>query len=169
VTRFEVGDVGEADQIVGAFSGVSGHGFQQVADVVAEVDAASASCRRTMPPRRREAACSAGPCATSSDRIVHLVTGLAAEQPSQANVAARQHMHGQVIGSRRDRAGVVGFGHPGQKPRGADADLGSEADQAARGLTVGPGRHHEHRVIQHLDQPVERLIAHTAMMAQQRR
>jgi hypothetical protein len=44
--------------------------------------------------------------------------------------------------------------------------LRGEADQAARRMTVGLGSHHEHRVLQHPDQPVERVIAHTAIMAQ---
>jgi hypothetical protein len=98
--------------------------------------------------------------------LVDSVTGLAAEKVGQADVAARQHMHRQVLGSGRHSAGVIVPGQPDQKPWRAHAGLRGEADQAARRMTVGLGSHHEHRVLQHPDQPVERVIAHTAIMAQ---
>jgi hypothetical protein len=46
------------------------------------------------------------------------------------------------------------------------AGLGGETNQASRHFTVCLGRHHKHRVVQHPDQPVERFIAHIAIMTQ---
>jgi hypothetical protein len=31
-------------------------------------------------------------------------------------------------------------------------------------MTVGLGRHHKHRVVQHSDQPVEKFVAHIVIM-----
>src|ERR1700735_1912218 len=77
--------------------------FQQVADVVAEVDAlqrlANEPCRRVV--ENRHALRTGVPRAVLE--FVDLVTGLAAEQARQANVAVRQYMYGQVIGSRCHR------------------------------------------------------------------
>ncbi|WP_234775971.1 hypothetical protein [Mycobacterium tuberculosis] len=42
--------------------------------------------------------------------------------------------------------------------------MGSEADQTTRGVTIGLGCHHKHRVVQHPHQLVERLIDHITIM-----
>ena len=47
---------------------------------------------------------------------------------------------------------------------GEHAGLGGKAHQATRRVTVGLGRHHKHRVVQHRDQLVESFVAHIAIM-----
>src|ERR1700744_5028090 len=75
-------------------------------------------------------------------------------------------MHRQVVGSRRHPLGVIRPRDPSQKSRRMHAGLGGETAQAARPLPVGPSCHHEHRVVQHRDQSVERVVAHIAIMTQ---
>jgi hypothetical protein len=91
---------------------------------------------------------------------------LAAEQASQRDVVAFDNVHRQVIGPRRHAAGVIRPRDPGQKSWRMHAGLGGETNQAARHFTVGLSSHHEHRVVQHPDQPVERFVIHTAIMTQ---
>ncbi len=88
VARFEVGDVVEADQIVGAVHGVSGDRFQQVTDVVAEVDPferlADEPCHGVV--ENRHALRTGAPGAVIE--FVDLVSGLAAEEAGQVDMAA---------------------------------------------------------------------------------
>src|SRR5579875_1279768 len=75
-------------------------------------------------------------------------------------------MYGQMRGLGCDAEGVVAPGHADQKSWWLQAGLSGESDQAARRVTVGLGGHHEHRVVQHANQPVERFIGHLTIMDQ---
>src|ERR1700722_12682848 len=166
MARCQIGDVGKADQVLRRLPGRSGTGFQQVADVIAEVDPlqrlADEPGRRVV--ENRHAVRAGVPRAVIE--FVDLVTGLAAEQARQPDVAALHDMHSQVIGSRRHPAGVIHPRDPGQKSRRMHAGLAGETNQAARHFTVGLSGHQKHRVVQHPDQPVERFISHIAIMTQ---
>ncbi|CFS40570.1 Uncharacterised protein [Mycobacterium tuberculosis] len=76
----------------------------------------------------------------------------------------RKHVHGEVLGSARHLGGAGAPRQADHKTRGLHARLGSEADQTTRGVTIGLGCHHKHRVVQHPHQLVERLIDHITIM-----
>ena len=138
VARVEVSEVGNADQILGLLIDGTRQGFQQVTDVVTEVD--PLECLADEPRGRvvenRHLLRTDVPPAVLE--FVDPVARLAAEEASQTDVAACHHMHRQVVGSRRHPVGVIATGHPNQKPTRVDAGLRSEADQAAGQLIADP-------------------------------
>jgi hypothetical protein len=85
---------------------------------------------------------------------------MAAEQFGQSAVVSRQDMHGQVLRPARHPAGVAALGDADLEHRRVHTGLVGETDQATRRLAFGLGCHHEHRVIQHAHQVIERFIDH---------
>lgn len=87
--------------------------------------------------------------------LVHLIAGLATEQLCELMLGRREHVDGEHRGASRHVVRVVLHRQAHQEPRWADTRLGSEAHEAAGLNSLVGSSHHEHRVVQTSDEPVE--------------
>lgn len=133
------------------------HRLEKVPDVVAEGESvdhlADEPRRRVVEDRNTKRSAVPGALA----ELVHLITGLTPEQLGERHVPAGQDMNGKVRGVLSDPKRVIALGDPHQEPWWSNAGLTGKPDQASRPVLAGAHRDHEHRVVQHGHQAVERV------------
>src|SRR5919201_4576804 len=148
-------------ELPGGGAAVRGDGLEEEPFVVARVqapdDASDEPVRAALDDRY-----AAGTLVPGAVReLVDLVARLPAEQVGEVAGVGRHPVHRQVLGAATQPIGPVEVREAHEEPRGVDARLGGEADQAPRPLTVHGRRDDEHRVVEVADERVERvLLAH---------
>src|SRR5258705_494059 len=157
MTRIEIADIRETDELLELVRRAPCDGLEQEADVVADVVAAQHltdepsggvvedwyPVRARVPGAARE--------------LVGPVPGLAAEETGEFAVLPWHKMHRKMLGPLGHPVGVVAFRQSHHEPRRANAYLTGEPDEAARRLVADAGGDDKHRIIEQGDQSLERF------------
>src|SRR5215204_3158111 len=145
-------------ELVRLGAALSGHGLEQERVVIAGVEALDHAADEAVRAgvEQRRAARPGAPRAALE--LVDLVARLAAEELGELRLLRGDEVDAEQLGVAAHAVGAVLVREADEEPRGVDARLRGEADQAARALAAGRHGDDEHRVVEVADERVERRL-----------